>query len=384
MEQLLEREKTEQLADPVQARRPSRFRKGFWIYLAVLAGLILIGLALLWAALARYQAGVDAEAAAQAALAAQAEERAADRAALQAALLDFVADSGPEVWAAYYMASPRLETRAGVEAQLGQLLNGHSLESYKAEGWSPEQPVYSIYLGEQSFARITMERRSGAWQPGQVELLLQGEQVGSITVPEGTVLRCGDVVLEADRYAGPVQLMCPPGPEQSALREPVYGRTYTVSGLLAPPEFVLEQAPEHVAAFDGGYAPALAPEQSGAYQSQADALVQALVYYYFRGKDNCKENMLRAANLTVPDSQAHRTITGSYDGVIWTQCFYQDYSCETQPGQVLVWAENCYSVDVHCKAYGAGWESEKTMDGAYRVFFTDAGDGFGITCLETL
>ena len=388
MEQLLEREEIELTPDAPQPDAPrqgrNRFKKGFAIYLSVLGGVVLIALAALWIALARYQTGVDAEAAAQAEAAALAEERARDRAALQEALLRFAGDSGPEVWTDYYMQQPRLETRAGVEILISQLLDSHSPQCYKAESWSMEQPLYSIYLAEQPFARVLMEKRDGVWQPGQVELLLTGEEGGSLTVPEGTVLRCGDVLLEENVYADQPRLLCPAGPDRDALQDPVYGRTYRVSGLLTEPEFVLEQTPADLVAFDDGYAPALAPEQAKAYQDRAEELVQALVYYYLGGQSGCWPNMERAAGFTVPGSHAHQIITSSYDGVIWSLSFLQDYSCVTEPGEVLIWANNCYSVDVACQAYGANSLADKTMNGSYRIFFTDTGDGFGITELETL
>lgn len=383
MEQLLERE--ERKLQPDGPRRGSgRFKKGFIMYLAALAVLILAALAALWVALARYQAGVDAEEAAREAAAALAAEQARDRAALQEALLRFAADSGAETWTDHYMRTPRLETREGVEAAISRLLAQTQAQCYKSEGWSPEQPVYSIYRGERPFARVSMEKRDGSWQPAQVELLLSGGEGGSITVPEGTTVRCGDVVLDADTYAGSPEILCPGGPDPDTLQNPIYGRTYTVSGLLAPPEFVLEQAPAHTVRFGAGCALALTPEQAKPYQDRADALVQALIYYYLRGKDNCMHNMEQAAGLTVRGSQAYETISGSYDGVIWMQSFYVNYRCETVPGDVLIWADNCYSVDVACQAYGSTGQNDKTMDGAYRVFFTDTGEGFGITGLETL
>lgn len=383
MEQLLEREEIEPTPEaPRQGR--SRFKKGFVIYLSVLAGVILIALAALWIALARYQTGVDAEAAAQAEAAVLAEARARDLAALQEALLRFVQDSGAAVWTDHYMQQPRLETRAGVEAVIAQLLDSASPQCYKARDWSPEQPVYSVYLAEQPFARVLMEKRDGSWQPGSVELLLTGEKGGSITVPEGTVLRCGDVLLEESVYGGQPQLLCPAGPDRDALENPVYGRTYRVSGMLAEPEFILEQTPADLAAFAEGYTLAMEPEQAQPYQDRAEGLVQALVYYYLSGMSGCRTNMERAAGFTVPGSQAHKTIISSYDGVIWSLSFLQDYSCETEPGDVLIWADNCYSVDVSCRAYGVNGLGDKTMNGAYRIFFTDSGKGFGITGLETL
>ena len=388
MNELLEREETELTPDVPQPDEPragkNRFKKGFAIYLSVLAGVILIALAALWIALARYQTGVDAEAAAQAEAAALAEAQAQDRAALQEALLRFAEDSGAAVWTDYYMQQPRLETRAGVEAVISRLLDSASPQCYKAEGWSMEQPLYSVYLAEQPFARVLMEKRDGIWQPGSVELLLTGEESGSLTVPEGTALRCGDVLLEESVYADEPKLLCPTGPDRDALQNPVYGRTYHVSGMLCRPEFVLEQAPADLIAFEGGYARALASEQAQTYQERAEALVNALVYYYFCGKAGSTGNMYRAAAFTVPGSQAYETIIGSHNGVTWTGSFLGHYSCETAAGEVLVWADNCYSVDVACQAYGTNGVSDKTVDGGYRIFFTDAGDGFGITGLETL
>ena len=388
MEQLLEREETELTPETPLPEKPrrgrSRFKKGFAIYLSVLAGIIVVALAALWIALARYQTGVDARAAIQAEADALAEAEAQDRAALQDALLCYVRDSGPEVWTDHYMQQPRLETRAGVEAMISELLNSGLPQCYKAEGWTMEQPVYSVYLAEQPFARVSMEKREGVWQPAAVELLLRGDESGSITVPEGTIVRCGDGLLDSTVYAGASHLLCPAGPDPDALQNPVYGQTYTVSGLLVRPEFVLERTPADIAPFEGAYALALPSGEAESYQAQADALVQALVRYYFWGENGCKPNMERAAGLTVRDSQAYRIITASYDGVIWSKCFYRDYSCETTPGEVLIWADNCYSVDVACRAYGSNDLSDKSMDGAYRIFFTDTGEGFGITVLETL
>ena len=368
--------------------KKKRWRRGFCIYLCVLALVLVATLVVLWVALSRGQARVDADNALAAEQERQeelAKEQALqDRRDLEDSFLRFAREADAEQWAQYYPETSRYESWDTGKGSLVALLSGEPT-CYKAEDWSLENPHYLIYREEAPFADVTMVRQNDRWQVGQAELLLQGDKSGSIRVPEGCTVYCGGVELgEENVTERDFALREMDFPEE--LTEAVRGKTCLVTGLFAEAAFRVE-APagfRAVSIEEDTWALALPEAEAETYQKKAEALVKSLVYYYMWGNQNTYNNMSAAASKTVKDSPAYKIISGSYDGVTWTDCFYIDYSCEATAGDVLVWADNCYSVDVACKASGSTGRHEKNMDGAYRIFFTDSGKGFGITGLETL
>lgn len=369
--------------------KKNRWRRGFCIYLGVLALVLVATLVVLWVALSRGQARVDADNALSAEQARQeelaTEQALQDRRDLEDSFLRFAREADAEQWAQYYPETSRYESWDTVKGSLIALLSGEPT-CYKAEDWSLENPHYLIYREEAPFAEVTMVKQDNSWQVGQAELLLQGDKSGSIRVPESCIVYCGGVELGEENVTE----------RDFALREMdfpeelttgiVRGKTCVVNGLFAEAAFRVE-APEGLRAVsieEDTWALALQETEAETYQKKAEALVKSLVYYYMWGNQNTYNNMSAAASKTVKGSPAYEVISSTYDGVIWTNCFAGNYSCEATAGDVLVWADNCYSVDVACKATGFNGQNEKTMDGAYRIIFTDSGNGFGITGLETL
>ncbi len=369
--------------------KKNRWRRGFCIYLGVLAFVLVATLVVLWVALSRGQARVEAENALAAEQERQeelAEEQALqDRRDLEDSFLRFAREADAEQWAQYYPETSRYESWDTVKGSLAALLSGEPA-CYKAEDWSLENPHYLIYREEAPFAEVTMVKQESGWQVGHAELLLQGDKSESIRVPESCIVYCGGVELGeenvTERDFALREMDFPEEPTTGIVR----GKTCLVTGLFAEAAFRVE-APEGLRAVsieENTWALALPEDEAETYQQKAEALVQSLVRYYMWGNQNTYNNMIATASQTVKDSPAHKIISGTYDGVTWTNCFAGNYSCEATAGDVLVWADNCYSVDVACKANGFNGQNEKTMDGAYRIIFTDSGNGFGITGLETL
>lgn len=394
MEGLLEREETvqETAAAPALKQKKSRFFRGYLIFVAVLAALIVAALALLWGSLARYQKNTDAaaaeRAAAEAAAAAEREALRRDREARQAAFLAFADETDADGWAAYYLAanpdSP--DTPESAAAALGPLFAPEGLERYKAESWTEDAPVYELRRDGAPLARVAVEKREGVWTAGTVEMLVQGTHRAEVTAPAGCTVRCNGKILDRDA-AGESAAQDFDFPDCAALlTQPVQTVTYTVEGLLAQPEFSVS-APEGsvlTQTAEGDYRLALPEADAAPLRERAETLVRALVWYYLSGKTDTYKNMKAAADLTEPGSSARAVITQTYEGVIWSSTFQQNYQCSADAGDAVVCAENCVTVDVRCTASGStGWQ-EKTMDGGYRICFLRTDDGWGIVGLENL
>lgn len=393
MEGLLEREETaQQPSAPAPEKKKSRFLRGYLIFVAVLAVIFAAALALLWGALARYQENADTaaaeRAAAEAAAAAEREAALREREARQEAFLAFADDTDAAGWAAYYLAahpdSPdTVETAA---AALAPLFAPEGLERYKAESWTEEAPVYELRRDGIPLARVAVEKRDGVWSVGAVEMLVEGTERGSVTVPAGCTVYCSGTAL-GDKFITETAAQDFDFPDYAAsLQNAVQTVTYTVENLLATPEFSVEPPAgallTETAA--GDYRLALPDADAAPLQERAEALVRALVWYYLSGGTDTYKNMKAAADLTEAGSSAHAVITQTYDGVTWSSTFQKNYRCAADAGDAVYCAENCVTVDVKCDASGStGWQ-EKTMDGGYRICFLLVDGEWGIYGLETL
>lgn len=393
MEGLLEREETaQQPTAPVPEKKKSRFLRGYLIFVAVLAVIFAAALALLWGALARYQKNADTaaaeRAAAEAATAAEREAALREREARQEAFLAFADDTDAAGWAAYYLAahpdSP--DTAESAAAALAPLFAPEGLERYKAESWTEEAPVYELRRDGIPLARVAVEKRDGVWSAGAVEMLVEGTERGSVTVPAGCTVYCSGTTL-GDKFITETAAQDFDFPDYAAsLQNAVQTVTYTVENLLAAPEFSVEPPAgallTETAA--GDYRLALPDADAAPLQERAEALVRALVWYYLSGGTDTYKNMKAAADLTEAGSSAHAVITQTYDGVTWSSTFQKNYRCAADAGDTVYCAENCVTVDVKCDASGStGWQ-EKTMDGGYRICFLLVDGEWGIYGLETL
>ena len=394
MEGLLEREETAQQTIPAPApqKKKRRFLRGYLIFVAVLAVIFAAALALLWSSLAKYQKNTDAaaaeRAAAEQAAAAEREALLREREARQEAFLTLVDETDAAGWAAYYLAAhPNTpDTAESAAAALGPLFAPEGLERYKAESWTEASPVYELRRDGRALARVAVEKRDGVWSAGSVEMLVEGTERGSVTVPAGCTVRCNDTVL-GEAFITEMAAQSFDFPDYAAsLVAPAQTVTYTVEGLLAAPELYVEppQGALLTQTAAGDYRLALPETDAAALRERAEALVRALVWYYLSGKTDTYKNMKAAADLTAPDSQAHSVITQTYDGVIWSSTFQQNYKCSAAAGDAVYCAENCVTVDVECSASGStGWQ-EKTMDGGYRICFLLTDGEWSLCGLETL
>lgn len=393
MEGLLEREETaQQPTAPAPEKKKSRFLRGYLIFIAVLAVIFAAALALLWGALARYQENADTaaaeRAAAEAAAAAEREAALREREARQEAFLAFADDTDAAGWAAYYLAahpdSP--DTAESAAAALAPLFAPEGLERYKAESWTEEAPIYELRRDGRALARVAVEKRDGVWSVGAVEMLVEGTERGSVTVPAGCTVYCNGTAL-GDKFITETAAQDFDFPDYAAsLQNPVQTVTYTVENLLATPEFSVEPPAGALltGTAAGDYRLALPDADAAPLQERAEALVRALVWYYLSGGTDTYKNMKAAADLTEAGSSAHAVITQTYDGVTWSSTFQKNYRCAADAGDAVYCAENCVTVDVKCDASGStGWQ-EKTMDGGYRICFLLVDGEWGIYGLETL
>ena len=91
------------------------------------------------------------------------------------------------------------------------------------------------------------------------------------------------------------------------------------------------------------------------------------------------------AHLT-PGYQAYKDLQDTYNGVVWNTAYGNIDTSRTTAGDVVIWADNCYSVDVtydaNCTLNG---QQIDYADATMRIYFLRTeGGGYVISNFETL
>ena len=89
------------------------------------------------------------------------------------------------------------------------------------------------------------------------------------------------------------------------------------------------------------------------------------------------------AHLT-PDTQAYKAVLSSQEPIYWNTAHDNINTTNTVAGDVVVWAYNCYSVDVNYTATASARGNPVENTGCIRVYFMNMGDTFVITHFEML
>ena len=358
----------------------NHFKRGLTIYLLVLS-LILGGvLAFLWVFLDKYQAQQDSLALEAAQLA---EQQAHDKAVYQApqrCFEAFMEGADAEYWTGEWFTShpSSLDVKERVKQEFSQLFCGEGTVCYKAADFDQAHPVYVVKNGDQLLASVRMEGQELDWSVKEVNLELVAREGASIEVPTGCTVYCNGTKLnpadaaDAHTYFDMEEL-------KDSLQNPVLWSTYKVDGLLFPPELTAESPADKTLVTDeaGNMRYVLSADAAAQYQKQGEDMIKTLLFYYMQGGNNTAGNMYAVLSLLVNGSQAYRLVTDSYNGVTW-DASYPNATYEATAGDVVIWADNCMSMDVKYHAEGTSGGYTNVADGTYVLYFVNNGNGYGI------
>lgn len=369
---------------------PSRQKKSKWfpiclaLYVVILLGVSGYLQITLWRYLESSQAEMDRQAAELAA------QQAYEKAVHQAPQLVFdewqsnlTTDYWTDLW--YARAPSDLDVRELVYDYMAERFAPEAIEAFKAAEFTDETPVYVLKNGADSLARITLAGSELDWSVSEVELLIEGSYSASVTVAEGYQVRCNGKEMD-QTYAEEVASALHVESLTDLLEEPVTWSCYSVQGLLMEPELTVEPPAGYTALQNETGYYLLCPEKSlREYTDKAVSFVKAYLYYYMSGFKNTESNMYGVLKYLTPGTQAYRDIRETYSGVSWATNYSGIDTSKTYAGDVIVWAENCFSVDVTYDADATLSRQEVDYaDATMRVYFLRTDKGVIISNFETL
>lgn len=369
---------------------PSRQKKSKWfpiclaLYVVILLGVSGYLQITLWRYLESSQAEMDRQAAELAA------QQAYEKAVHQAPQLVFdewqsnlTTDYWTDLW--YAQAPSDLDVRELVYDYMAERFAPEAIEAFKAAEFTDETPVYVLKNGADSLARITLAGSELDWSVSEVELLIEGSYSASVTVAEGYQVRCNGKEMD-QTYAEEVASALHVESLTDLLEEPVTWSCYSVQGLLMEPELTVEPPAGYTALQNEAGYYLLCPEKNlREYTDKAVSFVKAYLYYYMSGFKNTESNMYGVLKYLTPGTQAYRDIRETYSGVSWATNYSGIDTSKTYAGDVIVWAENCFSVDVTYDADATLSRQEVDYaDATMRVYFLRTDKGVIISNFETL
>ena len=368
----------------LRLKKNRRFLIGLAIYAAILLAVSGFLQIRLWQFLKDSQAEMDRQTAEQEAQLAY--EKALYRApqlAFETWWSGFTADDWTDLW---YAAAPNgLDARESVREYMAERFAPDAIEARKAAGFTEETPVYVLKSGEDSLARVTLSGSGLDWSVAQVELLIEGVHSVSVTAADSCRVFCNGKEMGGE-FAQAAGSCFHYAPLEGRLEGAVTWVNYSAEGLLLEPELTVEP-PEGYAALrtaDGDYLLGLAGD-TGAYTDRAVSFVRAYLYYYMSGQHSTRANMNNVLSYLTAGTQAYQEIRDTYSGVYWSIGYSSIDTSKTAAGDVLVWADNCFSVDVSYNA-DCQWEGAHVdyADAVMRVYFLRTDTGYMISNFETL
>lgn len=376
-----------------RARERSRrkFRRGLLAYVIILLVLIAGTLVFEWISLDRAQERLDAEAAAEAErLAKIAEEQARERAIYRAPQLAFEdwlstadADYWTDAWFAANGKSAIFERRDAVRSYMEGLFS--DVQAFKALEYTAQAPVYVLKSGDETLAKIALTGSELDWNVSQADLLISGKESASARVATGSRVFCngveltGEYVVNSDSYFKF-------DPLRDKLVNPVTWDTYEVDGLLMKPELTAEPPVGGIVTqtAEGDFLLCLDAAAGRDYADRAVAFVKAYLYYYMSGSNNLWGNLYNVRILLLPGTNAHTKMGDTADGVYWNSPHYNIDTSNVSAGDVVIWADNCYSVDVDFVATGVQNGQDDSYEASMRVYFQNINGTFVISDFELL
>lgn len=363
-------------------KRPKRRRTVFKTFLLVY--LVILGLCTaylqirLWVYLDQSQSAMDQ---------AEAEEKALFQAP-QLAFERWRDEQTAEDWLErWYAVSPPndMEPREWLTGYLDRLFSPEDSQAYKDRSYSAAAPVYLIKNGDQSLARVSLTGQGLNWTVSDVELLMDGGKTAVVTVPNSCSVTFNGKPLDAS-LRQPAESLMQYDLLRDELETPVTWVSYTVEGLLAEPEVTVTPPDgfELMQNDDGAYLLTLASD-GGDYADRAVSFVRAFLNYYMNGYHNTWYNRSTVLAFLREDTQAYQEVMDTYDSVSWASYYLNIDTSKTYAGDVIVWANNCFSIDVTYDADATMMgEAVDYANATMRVYYMKSGDGFYISHFETL
>ena len=377
---------------PEKRKKKNSFRKGLLTYVLVVAMIFLAALIVLWVALARFQKNKDAENAAEAeqnAIVLQEKQHAeavrqAPQRAFEAWLASYTADDWTNLW--YEKRPENIDGRDRVRAYMEERFGSSSVQPFRSLDYTDEAPAYVLRDGDETLARITLSGSDVNWTVSNVELELEGTKSASVEVAVGSKVFCNGIELGSE-YAGETQNNFSYEPLKDKLINPVSWTTYKVDGLLIDPELTAEP-PEGCSVTktaEGDFMLCLDGAEAEKYTTRAVSFVKAYLTYYMNGYNGTWGNLYAALAYLTPGTQAYTDLQDTYNGVVWNTAYGNIDVSDTTASGVVIWADNCYSVDVtydaNCTHNG---QAIDYADATMRIYFLQTDAGFVISNYETL
>ena len=377
---------------PKNRKKKGGFRKGLLTYVLVVAVIFLAALIVLWVALARFQKNKDAEKAAEAeqnAIVLQEKQHAeavrqAPQRAFEAWLASYTADDWTNLW--YEKRPENIDGRDRVRAYMEERFGSDSVQAFRSLDYTDEAPAYVLKDGDEALAKITLSGSDVNWAVSDVELELEGTKSASVEVAVGSKVFCNGIELGSE-YAGETQNNFSYEPLKDKLINPVSWTTYTVDGLLIEPELTAEPPAgcSVTKTAEGDFMLCLDGADAEKYTTRAVSFVKAYLTYYMNGYNGTWGNLYAALAYLTPGTQAYTDLQDTYNGVVWNTAYGNIDVSNTTASGVVIWADNCYSVDV---AYDANCthngQAIDYADATMRIYFLQTDAGFVISNYETL
>ena len=375
---------------PKNRKKKGGFRKGLLTYVLVVAVIFLAALIVLWVALARFQKNKDAEKAAEAeqnAIVLQEKQHAeavrqAPQRAFEAWLASYTADDWTNLW--YEKRPENIDGRDRVRAYMEERFG--SVQAFRSLDYTDEAPAYVLKDGDETLARVTLSGSDVNWAVSDVELELEGTKSASVEVAVGSKVFCNGTELGSE-YAGETQNNFSYEPLKDKLINPVSWTTYTVDGLLIEPELTAEPPAgcSVTKTAEGDFMLCLDGADAEKYTTRAVSFVKAYLTYYMNGYNGTWGNLYAALAYLTPGTQAYTDLQDTYNGVVWNTAYGNIDVSNTTASGVVIWADNCYSVDVtydaNCTHNG---QAIDYADATMRIYFLQTDAGFVISNYETL
>lgn len=377
---------------PKNRKKKGGFRKGLLTYVLVVAVIFLAALIVLWVALARFQKNKDAEKAAEAeqnAIVLQEKQHAeavrqAPQRAFEAWLASYTADDWTNLW--YEKRPENIDGRDRVRAYMEERFGSGSVQAFRSLDYTDEAPAYVLKDGDEALARVTLSGSDVNWAVSDVELELEGTKSASVEVAVGSKVFCNGTELGSE-YAGEPQNNFSYEPLKDKLINPVSWTTYTVDGLLIEPELTAEPPAgcSVTKTAEGDFMLCLDGADAEKYTTRAVSFVKAYLTYYMNGYNGTWGNLYAALAYLTPGTQAYTDLQDTYNGVVWNTAYGNIDVSNTTASGVVIWADNCYSVDVtydaNCTHNG---QAIDYADATMRIYFLQTDAGFVISNYETL
>lgn len=338
----------------------------------------------LWNFLKTDQAEIDREKAAESA------RRVHEKALFQSPQLAFedwrsgvTTDFWTDLW---YDQSPNdLDIRGQVYAYMAERFAPDAVRAYKAEGFTQEEPVYVLKNGDEPLARVALSGSELEWEVSRVELLFEGTCSASVTVPGKCRVSCNGQTLD-EEYREKTDSLMSYKLLDGQLEKPVTWYSYTVEGLLLEPDLSVSP-PEGYSLLPSGDEGFLlrAEGDNSAYTEQAVQFVKTDLEYYMNGARGAWGNMDRVLRMLRKGTQAYEETRKTHESIRWSTHYSDIDTSRTDAGDVIFWAENCFSVDVaydaRCKLRG---EPVDYAAATMRLYFLRDGDEYFISDFEIL